>query len=280
MINSLKKNNVPFWKTSYRSTDRIKDKNDSIIRCCYDKNSLNNRNAIKKKAIFEGIRAWYRTIKESDSTDTLYILERSEPSIRASELFNMCNKKGNTVLLTFKGSLHSSLIVFDSKARKAIYLSFGGYGFENESGSIDDLIGDMEQFEDLIDSQNIVILENMNCEAILAEWDKVAKSVFNSITNNCSEAAKKLLLCGAKDFLHKKKKLKNNCFMQMPFNTHKLALEIKILLENNKKMKKQSSINKHKNHVMKNSRTHISTIDAYSITYQKRNTTFCFETSV
>ncbi|WP_419534375.1 hypothetical protein [Endozoicomonas sp.] len=180
-----------------------------------------------RKLPLAGIVNWARGAKDKHAV--LTGIEKPEiRHQRAQDLMNRCTKPGDTVVLTFRGSRHSAMLVYDDILQKPVYLSFGAEeSYKERGGGINELAYDIYAFEDMLAEKNIVKLEGMDNKAILKKWrESIKGKTFNVLTRNCSAIIKKMILTGSEQILGKTK-LEHDRHWQMPSNTLNLALEIK-----------------------------------------------------
>ena len=153
-----------------------------------------------------------------------------EVKLRSKTLMNRCQKQGDVLVLSFRKTLHNAVILFNSQAGRPSYLSFGKYSTYAEYGCIgwdEALLNDMYAFRDALHEEEIVPLEGMNTQAMMAVWQSKGQAKnYQILSNNCSALTKDLILAGCPDFV-KKKKLKYDKKWQMPKNTYHLAIEVK-----------------------------------------------------
>ncbi len=180
-----------------------------------------------RKLPLAGIVNWAKGVKDKHAV--LTGIEKPEiRHQRAQDLMNRCTKPGDTVVLTFRGSHHSAMLVYDDILQKPVYLSFGaGESYKERGGGINELAYDIYAFKDMLAEKNIVKLEGMDNKAILKKWrESIKGKTLNLLTRNCSAIIKKMILTGSEQILGKTK-LEHDRHWQMPSNTLNLALEIK-----------------------------------------------------
>ncbi|ELT95818.1 hypothetical protein CAPTEDRAFT_195970 [Capitella teleta] len=135
-----------------------------------------------RKLPLAGIVNWAKGAKDKHAVLTGI----EQPEIRhqrAQGLMNSCTKPGDTVILTFRGSRHSAMLVYDDILQKPVYLSFGAEeSYKERGGGIKELAYDIYAFEDMLAEKNIVKLEGMDNKAILKKWrESIKGKTFNVV---------------------------------------------------------------------------------------------------
>ncbi len=189
-----------------------------------------------KHKIFYGIRR-YLDAKFSLFSDKYHNEIKHCDTCRSTEnhvssLLLRLTNNGDVLVITFSNGKHSSLVLRHND--KLHFLSRTHIKYHNDINQDchQRLKREMLFYNDALtdhikQKENVFLIKNMDTDVMLKRWGKSGS--FNRVFNNCSSAARDILLAGSKLSLQDRKRLKNNRSLQMPANTGKLAEEIAIL---------------------------------------------------
>ncbi|MGL5799862.1 MAG: pentapeptide repeat-containing protein, partial [Plesiomonas sp.] len=141
-------------------------------------------------------------------------------------------RNGDVMVITFSNAEHSSIVLRHDDNNYLLSRTSRRYITAVNEKCYERLAKEMLFYNDNLcsegsDIENFFLISNMDTKIMLDSWGKSGR--FNFLFNNCSSAARDVLLAGSKLNNRCRKRLKNNRVLQMPANTGRLAKEIAAL---------------------------------------------------